>query len=29
VTVGLVAGTALGVAQWIVLRLQVSRIRHW
>lgn len=29
VTVGLVAGTVLGVAQWIVLRAQRSTVRHW
>jgi hypothetical protein len=29
VTVGLVAGTALGVGQWLVLRSQAPRISHW
>jgi hypothetical protein len=29
VTVGLVAGTVLGLAQWVVLRAQSAGIRHW
>jgi len=29
VTLGSVAGTALGAAQWLVLRAQAPRIRHW
>ena len=29
VTVGLVAGTVLGVGQWLVLRSQAPRISHW
>jgi len=29
VTVGLVAGTILGVAQWLVLRAQSAGVRHW
>lgn len=29
VTLGSVAGTILGVAQWLVLRSQAPRIRHW
>jgi hypothetical protein len=29
ITVGLVAGTILGLAQWVVLRAQASGVRHW
>jgi len=29
VTLGSVAGTVLGVAQWLVLRSQAPRIKHW
>lgn len=29
VTVGLVAGTILGVAQWLVLRAQAAGVRYW
>jgi len=29
VTVGFIAGTVLGVAQWVVLRAQRSAVRHW
>ena len=29
VTLGSLAGTVLGVAQWLVLRSQAPRIRHW
>ena len=29
VAVGLVAGTILGVAQWVVLRAQSAGVRHW
>lgn len=28
-TVGLVAGTILGIAQWLVLRAQSAGVRHW
>ena len=29
VTVGFVTGTVLGIAQWLVLRKQTLRVRHW
>ena len=29
VTVGLIAGSVLGVAQWVVLRAQRPDVRHW
>jgi hypothetical protein len=29
VAIGLVAGTILGFAQWLVLRIQVPRVRGW
>jgi len=29
VTLGSIAGTALGVAQWVVLRSQAPRIKYW
>ncbi len=29
VTIGIVAGTVLGVAQWIVFRRQGAAVRHW
>jgi len=29
VTIGLIAGTVLGLAQWMVLRTQRAAVRHW
>jgi len=29
VTIGLIAGTVLGIAQWMVLRTQKAAVRHW